>query len=547
MKQTRLNLLVLAHLLTVISEWAVIFGVLVHAFRWGGSSAVGLVSLAVLAPSLVCAPLAANLTARHRPHVVRVCGFAVQTAAYAGAAISSAVGLPSPAVTAFVVVGLGAINTLRPTGAALLPVIARSTESLVAGNLRLSYCDSSCALIGSLVASTLSGASGPTAVFVAAAAFTGTALAATLWRPSPRELAQRNAPTVERPRRVLRVTLAETREHPWAIGVLVVSAARNLVIGGFDILLVILAIEALDMGDRGPGLLSALVGGGALLSTVALTVAVRRSQLRQALIGALAVTAAACTGIGLFTDSPAVFVLLPVVGLCLSLMDNLSRMLLQRSTEPRRLGPLFAGLGFVAGVAQLTGAVVALTLLAVADVRTALIGISAFLVVIAATSVRALRAADSHADIPVVEMTMLANVPMFAPLPAATLEMAARAAERVQVLPGDEVIRQGDEGDVFYVVVDGEFDISMNGVFLRTAPAGDFFGEVALLSNTRRTATVQARGPGELLAIHRDPFLVAITGHEASNSAAMNYIVEMDLEGKMRRTGQIAGETSEAG
>lgn len=220
-------------------------------------------------------------------------------------------------------------------------------------------------------------------------------------------------------------------------------------------------------------------------------------------------------------------------------------MLLQRSTEPRRLGPLFASLGFVAGVAQLTGALIAQAVLALADIRVALVGVGLVLVIIALASVRALRAADSHADIPVVEMALLANMPMFAHLPTGTLEMAARAAERVTVVAGQEVTRQGDEGHVFYAVVDGEFDIVMNGVHLRTAPAGDFFGEVALLSDTRRTATVQARCPGELLAIHRDPFLVAITGHEASHSTAMDYITDLDLEAKMRRTSRIASERSD--
>ena len=78
---------------------------------------------------------------------------------------------------------------------------------------------------------------------------------------------------------MFRTATAELRARPWSIGVLGVASARNLIVGAFDVLLVIIAIEHLDLGDGGPGLLSALVGGGALLSAVVTTVVVRRSRL----------------------------------------------------------------------------------------------------------------------------------------------------------------------------------------------------------------------------------------------------------------------------
>lgn len=74
MNNARMHRFVLAHLLTVVGEWAAIVGILVHAYRWGGSSAVGFVALAVHVPTLVFAPLAAHLTARHRAHSVRLAG-----------------------------------------------------------------------------------------------------------------------------------------------------------------------------------------------------------------------------------------------------------------------------------------------------------------------------------------------------------------------------------------------------------------------------------------------------------------------------------------
>ena len=547
MRSKRLALFSLAHLLAVLSDWAVIFGVLLHAFRWGGTPAVGWVSLAILAPALVCAPIAAHLTSRHRPHFVRVAGLAAQTAAFVAAAVASAGGAATPIVTIFVVIGIGAMNTLRPSGAALLPVIARSTDGLVRGNLWISYADSSCALLGSLLASTLSAASGPTAVFAAGALCTGGAVAATLWHPSPLELAPRRPHGDGVPTRVMREAVAELRSRPWAIGVLAVAAARNIIIGAFNVLLVILALRALDMGDGGPGLLSALVGGGAVVSMVVITVVVRRAKLRSALVGSLTVAAVSCVVLGVFSESRIVLAVLPVVGLCMSLMDNVSRMLLQRSTEPRRLGPLFACLGLVAGVAQLVGAIIAQALVARVDLRAALIGIGLVLLAIVVSSVRALRSADSHADIPVVEMSLMTNVSFFAGLPTSALEIAARSAQHVTVQAGEVLIRQDDDGDVFYVAVAGEFDIVMNGVLLRTATSGDFFGEVALLADMPRTATVTARGDGELLAIHRDPFLLAVTGHPASHSTAMRYVTDLDVEEKMRSTRLAASGDATSG
>ncbi|MGB8858464.1 MAG: cyclic nucleotide-binding domain-containing protein [Ilumatobacteraceae bacterium] len=535
MKNARLHRFVLAHLLTVVGEWAAIIGVLVHAYNWGGSTAVGFVALAAHAPTLVAAPLAANLTGRYSAQRVRLAGFALQTIAFAAAGVVAAAGLPAPAVATLVVLGLGAINTLRPSGAVLLPAIAHSTEELVVGNLRVSHCDSVSGLVGPLVAAGLAGLGGSTVVFAACAGASAVAFLATIWKPSPLALA-RPAGQASAPRRAIRAASVELRERKWALGVLGVSAARNLVIGAFDVLLTIVALQALDLGDRGPGLMSALVGAGAAISVILITLVVRRARLRLALTVGLVTAAALLIVFGSFMSVPVAFVVLPVLGMCLSSMENLSRMLLQRSTDPRSLGPLFACLGLVGGIAQVAGVGIAQALLALSSVRGALIGIGVVLVLVALATTRALRDADSHADVPVVEMALLSSLPLFAPLPAATLEMVARSAERQKVAEGDVVIRQGESGDTFYAVAGGDFAIDMNGVYLRTAPRGDFFGEVALLSNVTRTATVTATTDGELLAIHRDPFLLAITGHEGSHAAATAYVVGLDLEEKMRRT-----------
>lgn len=529
----RLRRFVLAHLLSVVGEWAVTVGILVHAFAWGGAGAVGLTSLAILAPPLVFAPLAASLTARHRADRVRLLGLGTQALAYTAAAAVATAGAASPLVAAFVVIGLGAINTLRPTGAVLLPATVRSTAQLVTANVRVAWCDSSSALVGPLLAAAAAGFGDSSTVFWTCALMSTVAFGATAWR-SVALTVRPDRSRDEAARRPLRRAIGDVRDHPWSLGVLGVASARNIVVGGLDVVLVVLAIEALDLGDRGPGLLSSLVGAGAFASVAITTAIVTRSRLRPALSIAAGVAAVCCIATGVRPEHAVVFAALPLVGLSASLIDNAGRMLLQRSTDPRRLGPLFALLGWVSGVGQLTGSIVAQVLLAVGGVEHALIGLGVVIALLAAWCTPALRRADDHSELPVVEMSLLLHLPMFSPLPPMALEAVARNGEYQAVDDGEVVIRQGEHGDRFYAVVDGDFDIVMNGRLIRTARRGSFFGEVALLTERTRTATVTARGPGRLLTVDRDPFLTAVTGHEPAHGAAMAVVDALELDPEQR-------------
>jgi MFS family permease len=526
----RLSRLVAAHVLAVVAEYAAVVGVLVYAFERGGSRATGLASIAVLAPQLAGAPLAARLVGRHRPKAVRDAGLAAQALGYAAAGAAAAAELPVAVAVCGAVVALTAVCTLRPTGAVLLPAEVRSTRELTLGNLWFSYGESAGALGGPLLAAALLAAGGPAAVLAACAAAVLAALACS----GPFRGAGPPAPHAEAgAKRGLDVAFDVVRQRRWATGVLGVILARYVMLGALDVLLVVLAYDALDMDRNGAGVLNALVGIGAVASAALATLLARRRFARRLapwLAMALAGCAVAFTVLGASTTRSVAFVLLPLVGLGAALVDVLGRILLQRAADPRQLGSLFALVELVGGVGLIVGSGLAQVLLAVGDESTALYGLAGALVLVLAASARTAWRADAGADVPVVAMSLLRELPMFAPASPLTLEAVARSATPVPVSAGEVVVTQGEPGDRFYAVARGRFDVVQSGRRIRIAERGSFFGEVALLADVPRTATVTALEDGELLAVDRVPFLIAVTGSDTSMEAAWGVVHSLDLD-----------------
>jgi hypothetical protein len=165
------------------------------------------------------------------------------------------------------------------------------------------------------------------------------------------------------------------------------------------------------------------------------------------------------------------------------------------------------------------GAIIAPLLIKLFDVRGALIASGSLLPVLAIVFWRRLQAVDGDTLAPA-ELALLRSLALFRPLPPATLDQLASALIAVSATDGDEIIRQGDSGDRFYVIAKGEVDVTSDGQHVSTLGKGDYFGEIALLRDVPRTATVTARGDVELRALERDEFLGAVTGHVESVEAA---------------------------
>lgn len=511
----------------VMAEWAVFLGVLVYAFDKGGSGAVGTASIAMLVPTVAIAPFAGTLPERYRPQRVRVGGIVLQGIGYgvgAGLAFADA---HYVLVLGAVTVGLGAVTTLRPAGAVLLPALVRSSRELVVGNVWSGHCENLSSLVGPLLATGLLVVGGAPAVIAGCAAAAVVSTIVTILPELVDPPAARTGDERVTAVALMRRNLRDLLKRPGLDGVLIVATSQYVVIGAMDVLVVIIAKDRLDLGESGPGVLLTLFGVGALVGGAVGSAFLRRDRLAPVMLAGMLVIAACVALFGLTVSLVAAVVLLPTIGISQATVDLMADVLLHRSAPPEALGSVFAALEVSGGLGMIVGALAVQILVGVSGVEAALFGIAAFFMVMAIVTARALRVADDSADVPVVQMSLLRRLPVFAVLPRPELEVVARSAVEVATERGDVVITQGDEGDRFYAVADGEFDVAIDDEHVQTVGRGGGFGEIALLADAPRAATVTCSTAGTMFAIGRRPFLLAVTGHDSSRQAAWGHIRSM--------------------
>lgn len=536
---------VASHFLSVIAEWSALIGLLVFAFDRGGARVAGAASLVSLAPYLLASGATARLPRSHAPARVRLAALGAQVVGYGVAGVVALLDGPVAIAIVGVALALTGVTAMRPAGAVLLPAWARSSRELTATNVWVGHCESASVLLGPLLASLLLALDGGGAVLIGCAALAAASAAVSLIDVGRGPDAVDDADAAEggpsspnaRPgARLARLLgrpfegVALVARRPGAAGVLAASAGQYVMVGAFDIILVVIASEHDELGKGGAGILTACFGAGAFLSMAVAGRAARRARLAPAMLSLLAVMAAVSAAFGAATGVVVAVVALPILGASRSLLDLMSRVLLQRSAPPSELADVFGALEATGGFGLLLGSLMAQVLIATFGASAALLGVAGLFGVLVIALARPLQAVDEGADVPVVAMSLLRRLPVFAPLPGFALEAVARSAVEVPVAAGTEVIRQGDPGDRFYAVADGAFDVVMSGVHMRTAERGGSFGEVALLADVPRTATVTATRPGHLLAIESAPFLLAVTGYEPAHVAARAVIGGMAFD-----------------
>jgi MFS family permease len=514
------------------AEWAVWVSLLVYAYGHGGAAASGAMAIAQLVPSALLDPLIGVLIDRRRPGRVLFFSFLLHAAGMAGAAVAMAAG--APMVVVFVlamVVNLG-ISVPRPAVAALLPGIVRTPEELTAANVLSGWMESAAILVAPAVAGALIGWGG-TALSMAAMAglsLVGAWLVHALPGPSP------VARPAERPSAAVAGALRAVWGEPAARMLLGLIGAEFVLVGALDIFYVVLAISVLKLGQPGAGYLNAAFGAGAVVGSTATVFLVGARRLVPALTTGIMAAALALGLLGAYPSRVAAFLLIGAAGTGSMVFDVSARTLLQRTVGAEVLASAFALLESLMDVGLAIGSLLVPILVSTVGASAALVATGILFAVLVAVAWPRLRTVDAAATVPQVEIALLRSIPIFAPLPAPALEGVARALVPSVVPAGTVVVREGDPGEHYFAIADGEMVVSKAGRQVATLRRGEGFGEIALIHEVPRTATVTARTDCRLYALDKEPFVVALTGHPAAADEATTIASE-----RLGRDGQEGG------
>ncbi len=507
----------------VSAEYGVLVAISVYAFTQGGARAVALFGVLRILPALLLTPVVTSMADRVARERLLLWATLVRTAALALVCVAVLADLPLLVVLMLAGLESAFLGIHRPAQNALLPWLARTPEELTAANVLSSLLEGIGVFVGPALVGIILAVSGPAA---AVAAMTVLMLAAVVALARLRVPGQHPPPhPVSRgfARRVLADLLGGIRVYPATTGtttLLALGFVQTLVRGALSVLMVLLAVEVLGIGEPGVGWLSAAMGLGGLAGGVLAVRVVRGRWLAR--WGALAVAGWGLPLVALAAvDSvPLALALFALVGVANGVLDVAVFTALQRALPAGAIGRALGVLETVALVGIGLGAALTPAALTMADVRQVLLAAGLLLVVCAAAGWHATSVLDHGLRVPGPEVALLRQSPIFAPLPLVTVEHLATRIREERFERGAVVLREGEPGHLYYVIVEGEAVASADGHVLRTMGPGDGFGEIALLRQVPRTATVVARGPLVTGTLEREEFLVALAVNADSATAA---------------------------
>lgn len=507
-----------AYQLYGLVEMAIWVAILLWAYDEGGAELAGLVAVVQLLPAALLAPPLASLgdrISRGTALALAQLGVMLTTGVTTLLLLGDAhPGLVVAASTSATV----ALAVVRPLHFAVLPQLSRRPEDLVSANALSSISDSVAIFVGPVLAGLGAEVAGPALVFVAATGVAGAAslLCVRTGVAPPVTDGTSSAGFLS----VFRGLGPLARDRA-VLMLLIVLVTKSVVEGAHDVLGVSLAVDGMGLGSSEAGLIVGALGLGGLIGGAVAASAARRPRLLPVLLAGGTVQGLGIAVVALLVALAPVLGVLALAGLGGTVLIVTGRTLLQRTSDPQSMARVFAVQEGTSLLGLAAGAALAPLLIELLSPYGAFVPLglgAAGLTVLCVVFVRDL---DRRAVYPTETIELLRSVSFLAVLPAVELERLARTATAVDVAAGEDVVREGEQGDRFYVVAEGELQVSVgDAVRPYYLGRGDGFGEIALLRSVPRTATVTAVTDAGLLAVGSAEFLAAVTGSRAGRTLA---------------------------
>src|SRR5215210_1122910 len=429
-----------------------------------------------------------------------------------------AAGGPAAATYGFAVLVTGAMTLFRPAHSALLPALAKTLQELTSANAVRGMLDSLATLGGPVVAAVLLAASGPAVVF--AACFAASLLAGLVVVALPYDAPPRAETASGGGRQMLEGFTAIATDRRLGL-ITLLGLVQTFTRGCLTVFAVVAAIDLLDMGDPGVGVLNAAVGAGGVLGSILAFRLVRRGGLASWFGVGIGLFGAPLALIGVVPQQAAAIVLLGVVGIGNALIDVGGFTMLARLADETVLARMFAGFEAILTLGVAAGGLLAPLVIELLGVRLALVAVGLIAPLAVAASWLELRRLDVRMRVRDADIEILRGVRMLGALPVATIEQLGAGLEHAEFAPRQAVFEQGEPGERFYVVESGRAEVVLDGRVVGTLGRGDCFGEIALLRDQPRTATIRASADANMRVsvLQRNTYLTAVTGYPASSAA----------------------------
>ena len=502
--------------------WAYLVTNLVVAYGVGGAAATGLLGVASFLAPTVVSPFAGIPSARWRPERVLAAVTGLRVLAVALTVGLVAFDGPIYLLVPLVLLESGAGAIGRSLQIALQPLLARSPAELVAANVAAGTAEGLGTFAGPAVSAVLLAVAGPVGAYLGVLAIYALAVASIAGMHVP-PTRPGQVPSVRR-ELVAGIRAGLLHRGPALIltGFWVQAGVRAALI----VLTVVASIELLGMGDSGAGLLNAAFGAGGVIGAIGAVALAGRTRIAPWFSAALASWGVPVVVLGLIVSPAVAIALMFLVGASNAVLDVAGFTLLQRAvpnaTRVAVMGLLISG----AGATMAIGGFVAPILVDGLGIEGALVATGAILPVLAVLTWPGIRNADRAVVVDTARLTRIRADPLFAPLSMAMIEQLAGQLVPVTFEAGTELIWEGERGDRYYLIERGRVVVSQAGQPMREQGPGESVGEIALLYDVPRTASVRSLEPVDVLTLSRDDFLDTLCGQTTSRLIADTVAME---------------------